>query len=141
MLPLNRHKLFKVLKWVTDGASGQWEPGMEPDPMANVEETTSLKEAHIISSESNQLRGFASKHMVMFDCDVPVMVIPSSTPGHSHIYFPRNYVSKDVLFALLDSLAVAGIVEPGYVAVSKARGFAALRLPWVHKTAPAIRPF
>jgi len=146
MIPFSRHRLFKVLKWVTDGASGGWEEGMEPDPMANLEETTSLNDAEIIASEPratsfDKAFGLTPKHMVMFDCDVPVMVIPSSTPGHSHIYFPNNYVAKDQLFNLLDAMADCGIVEPGYAAASKARGFTSLRLPWVRKQQQSVPTF
>ena len=146
MLPFNRLRLFKVLNWVTDGASGGWEPGMEPDPMANLEETTSLREADIVTSEPRPTEfdkafELTPKHMVMFDCDVPVMVIPSSTPGHSHIYFPNNHVSKEDLFNLLDALANVGIVERGYAEASKARGFTALRLPWVSKDNRPIKAF
>jgi hypothetical protein len=40
---------------------------------------------------------------------------------------------------LLDVMAECGILEPGYVGASKARGFSAVRLPWVSKnTATAI---
>jgi len=146
ILPFTRLKLFKVLKWVTDNASGDWEPGMEPDPMVNLEETKNLNEADIVTSQGRLTEfeeefGLTPKHMVMFDCDVPVVVVPSSTPGHSHLYFPSSYVSKDMLFVLFDALADAGIVERGYVAASKARGFAALRLPWVHKNRPAPQAF
>jgi len=116
ILPFTRLKLFKVLKWVTDNASGDWEPGMEPDPMVNLEETKNLNEADIVTSQGRLTEfeeefGLAPKHMVMFDCDVPVVVVPSSTPGHSHLYFPSSYVSKDMLFVLFDALADAGI-EP-----------------------------
>ena len=142
-LPFNRHRLFKVLKWVTDGASGGWEPGMEPDPMANLEETEDLNTADIIASEAKRLGGFQSKHMVMFDVDIPIVVVPSTTPGHSHVYFPNTYIPKEHLFEVLDVLANVGIVEPGYVAASKARGFTALRLPWVRKAnrPVAVTPF
>ena len=71
--------------------------------------------------------------MVMFDVDIPMVVIPSTTPGHNHVYFPNTHVSKNELFNVLDALASAGIVERGYAEASKARGFTALRLPWVRK--------
>jgi hypothetical protein len=71
--------------------------------------------------------------MIMFDVDIPMQVIESSTPGHYHVYFPNSYIPKEKLFNLLDALAECGIVERGYAEASRARGFAALRLPWVHR--------
>lgn len=132
-MPFSRHRLFKVKKWVSEGNSGKFEPGFEPDPLANLEETTDLNYADIVSSESASLFSFESKHMVMFDVDIPMAVVPSSTPGHQHVYFD-TYVPKEKLFELLDVLADCGIVERGYAQASRARGFTALRLPWVRKS-------
>ncbi len=39
----------------------------------------------------------------------------------------------DTYVTMLDALAYAGIIEPGYAEASKARGFSAVRLPWVSK--------
>lgn len=68
----------------------------------------------------------------MVDLDVPATLIPSTTPGHSHLYIdvPVNWSDYQLL---LDALALVGAVEPGYVQASKARGFTSLRLPWVKK--------
>ena len=136
IVDFNHQKLFKVLKWVTGGDSAAFDKSTEPDPMKNLEVTTDLNEADIVTSEVVQLfdwPGIEPKHMVMFDVDIPMVVIPSSTPGHNHVYFPNTYITKDRLFNLLDALADCGIVERGYAEASKARGFSALRLPWVGK--------
>lgn len=94
-------------------------------------ETTDLNQAQVISSEQ---RNRPDRHTVMLDLDVPATLIPSSTPGHSHLY-----VEVTVPWAkyqqLLEVLADCGIIEPGYMAVSYKRGATHLRLPWVHKPA------
>ena len=138
IVDFTKQRLYKVFQWVTDGNSEAWTPDKEPNPMVNLEETASLDEADIITSLPRQgIPGFQRKHMVMFDVDVPMVVYPSSTEGHSHVYFPTNHVSDDDLFKLLDALADAGIVERGYAKASRARGFAALRPPWLRKR---VRP-
>ena len=139
IVDFNHQRLFKVLKWVTGGDSAAFDMSLEPDPHKNLEATTDLNEADIVTSEFVPPL-FASPnrkpyHMIMFDVDIPMVVIPSSTPGHNHVYFPNTHVSKDTLFNVLDALASAGIVERGYAEASKARGFSALRLPWVRKRA------
>ena len=134
IIPFDRLKIFKVLKWTADGNSGRWLPEHEPDPQKNLEETDRLDFADIVTSAPrHEVPGFPGRHVIMFDVDVPMQVIESSTPGHYHVYFPNTYLPKEKLFNLLDALADCDIVERGYAEASRARGFAALRLPWVHK--------
>lgn len=134
VIPFDKLRLFKVRKWTADGNSGAWLPEHEPDPLKNLEETENLNYADIGTSAPRfEIPGFPGKHVVMFDVDVPMQVIESSTPGHYHVYFPNSYVPKEKLFSLLDAMAECGIVERGYAEASRARGFAALRLPWVRK--------
>lgn len=71
-------------------------------------------------------------HRPVLDIDFPVAVIPSSTPGHFHLYIDRpmpwaKYAS------LLEKLAEAGVIEEGYANVSTARKYTSVRLPWVKK--------
>lgn len=71
-------------------------------------------------------------HTVMLDIDQPVRLVPSTTPGHWHLYIdvamPWWRYRK-----LLKALKNAGIIEPGYYSASVARRCTALRLPWVKK--------
>jgi hypothetical protein len=79
------------------------------------------------------------RHTIMLDLDVPATLIPSTTPGHSHLYIdvPLEWSKYKIL---LDALAEAGVIELGYASASKARGFSSLRLPWVKKRKPvAVR--
>lgn len=71
-------------------------------------------------------------HYPVLDLDLPVYVVPSSTPGHSHLYID-HLMTWEKYVALLRALADAGLVEEGYVKASIARGHTALRLPWVRK--------
>ena len=72
------------------------------------------------------------RHAVLLDLDVPAFLIPSSTPGHSHLYINKA-LEQDKYFKLLDVLAECGILEQGYVDASKSQGGTFLRLPWVKK--------
>lgn len=119
-MPFNTQRLFKVLKWGTSSNDGDWRD--------SVEETTSLDDADIVASESRD----GWYHMPILDIDVPISVIPSSTPGHSHLFIGVQ-MSWSVYSNLLEAMAEAGILEPGYVNASQARGFTAVRLPWVSK--------
>ena len=127
--PFNRLRLFRVLKWVSNGDS----VNLSTESQSAVEETADLDEADIVSSEFRKRRPNArAQHMVVLDIDVPIAVIPSSTPGHSHLFIDAR-MSWDEYSDVLSALANAGIIEAGYAAASKARGFSAVRLPWVRK--------
>jgi hypothetical protein len=69
-----------------------------------------------------------TKHTLMLDLDVPAMLVPSSTPGHSHLYIdvPMDW---DRVVDIMDALVAAGVVEEGYANASKKRRCTALRLP------------
>jgi hypothetical protein len=115
------HQFFAVSKWTVD--SGEAWPS-EPD-----REAASPAEASIIAS---RIPGDENEHTVMLDLDVPARLIPSTTPGHYHLYIDVK-VSWSRYQRLLHALERAGILQPGYVKASIARGYSALRLPWVRK--------
>lgn len=71
-------------------------------------------------------------HRAVIDIDHPVTVVKSSTAGHSHLFIDLVIPWGD-LVKLLEVMAEIGLVEPGYVNASKARGYTAVRLPWVSK--------
>lgn len=130
-MPFNLLRLFKVNRWVPDGES----KNLSELDSGVLEETSSLDEAHIVSS---QFRENAKSHMIVVDIDVPAALVPSTTPGHSHLFIEAQ-MSWDTYERLLDALNMAGVVEPGYVAAAKTRGFTAVRLPWVRKPASRCR--
>ncbi len=67
--------------------------------------------------------------------DVPAHWVPSSTQDHGHLYIDC-LMPWDALAKLLDVLVDIALVEEGYANASKARGYTAVRLPWVSKLAP-----
>jgi hypothetical protein len=71
-------------------------------------------------------------HYPVIDLDVHCNLVPASRLGHSHLYI-NHPVPQEGLFEILDVLAKWGIVESGYAAATKARGYSAVRLPWVKK--------
>lgn len=92
------------------------------------EDVESLTEASVVNSKNKHLRC----HAVLLDLDVPAWLIPSSSPGHSHLY-ASVACSEEDYFTFLDAAAKIGLIEEGYASVSKVRGQTSLRLPWVLK--------
>lgn len=68
----------------------------------------------------------------VIDLDFPCELVPSSTPGHFHLYINKPTDKTSFLMAL-DAMAYAGWVEPGYVAASERRGYTVVRKPGVMK--------
>lgn len=79
------------------------------------------------------------QHRPVLDIDFPLHTVPSSTPGHFHLY-----LDKPMPWAkykrLINALADAGIIEDGYASVSLDRKYTSVRLPWVKKTATSKEP-
>lgn len=91
------------------------------------DESASIEDAELISSlQSN------GKHKPLLDIDFEAITIPSTTPGHCHLYINKELDWKSYQ-KLLNVLADVGIIEHGYRGASLARGYSALRLPWVKK--------
>lgn len=99
-------------------------------------ETTDLDQATTITSKIEGALGLM--HKVVLDIDLPCRLIESSTPGHYHLYIdtPVPWIGYR---NLLDALAAAGIIQPGYANASRDRGYTRLRLPWIRKR-PAPLP-
>lgn len=88
-----------------------------------------ISKAELISSLTP-----SGKHRPLLDLDIAAAIIPSSTKGHGHLYIDKELTWKQYI-KLLNVLADLEIIEPGYRGASIARGYTALRLPWVKKTA------
>lgn len=78
-------------------------------------------------------------HTIALDIDHRVRVVPSSTPGNSHLYIDVE-LEWEQYEKLLDVLGEIGVVQPGYVAASKRRKATHLRLPWVKKEPEPEKP-
>lgn len=92
-------------------------------------DTDDLSEAQVITSRVSGSDGW---HKVVLDIDVPAQLIPSSTPGHHHLYIDVA-MREEVWADLVRALAKAEVIEDGYANASLERGFTAVRLPWIKK--------
>lgn len=115
-------RLFKVTKWDEDSSVTYSQEEREPSKdVADANVSTSIRE------DADDC------HALLIDIDLPAWLVPSSTEGHSHLYVDAK-IPTPKYFALLDALAAAGVVQPGYATSSKHRGGTALRLPWIKKS-------
>lgn len=89
---------------------------------------TNPGEADLVSSDVDG----GGYHLPVLDLDVPAQLVPSATPGHSHLYIDVR-MPWDKYEALLLALAEAGIVERGFADASLRRGFSSVRVPWKPK--------
>lgn len=134
---LRRLTTFRV-DWTR--ARGKHDPNDVADyePMIDREEAE-IDRANIVSSLLRPPTGFAHdpndlRHVLAIDLDIPAALVPSSTPGHHHLYVEtKDGIPHHRYMALLSALADAGVIEKGYAEVSIARGHSDLRLPWVSK--------
>jgi hypothetical protein len=90
--------------------------------------TTDTAEGNVITS----LVAGTNRHKPVLDLDLPAKLLPSSTPGHFHLFIDKE-MSWETYEQLLRALADAGLIEPGYVSASQSRGYTAVRLPWIRK--------
>lgn len=90
-----------------------------------------VHEALVASSETH-IQGV---HRPVLDLDVPAQLVPSTTPGHHHLYIDVD-MSWPTYKRLLRALAKAGVIEAGYAKASIHRGASFVRLPWVRKVGP-----
>lgn len=72
-------------------------------------------------------------HRPVLDIDFEASLVPSSTPGHYHLYLDGIELSWRQYRRLLKALAKAGVIQRGYYCWSVRRGQSTVRLPWVKK--------
>jgi hypothetical protein len=95
------------------------------DPAANAYGSEVIR----ISDESPGL----NLHILMLDIDRHALrVIPSATPGHSHLVIPGRFAWEDVS-QLLELLMKMGIIEGGFCHLAQERGQVFLRIPGIKK--------
>ena len=80
-------------------------------------------EADLVSSEV----GFGL-HKPVLDIDFPAQLVPSSTPGHFHLYLDKEMIWP-VYRKLLEALADAGVIQEGCARHAIRRGASHARLP------------
>lgn len=74
-------------------------------------------------------------HKLVLDLDHDAKLVPSSTPGHHHLFIDKA-MRWDQLVRLLCVLAEVGLVEPGYVSACIDQGRTSVRLPHVKRDVP-----
>lgn len=107
-------------------------------PEKNLPLPIHISNANIVTSEvrTSELQPMGGRHQLVIDIDHPSWLVRSSTEGHYHLYVevPGGIGWSDYQ-ALLGALAGAGVIEQGYAHAAVARGFSAVRLPWIKKEA------
>lgn len=95
--------------------------------------TTYTEEASVLTSAVSTTEGIhLDLHKPVLDIDFPVVALPSSTPGHSHLYIDKA-MPWDDYEKLLVVLVEIGLLEEGYLGASRMRHYTAVRAPWVKK--------
>lgn len=95
---------------------------------------SSIEDATLISSEifRTSEKREDTWHQVLLDLDMSAKIVPSSTPGHGHLYI-NKVLRHDQYYYLLTALRNAGIIESGIVKQFEKHGCTTLRLPHVKK--------
>ncbi len=100
----------------------------EYDPNDDGRVSCDPQDAQVVSSEIQN-----SLHSPVLDIDFPARLVPSSTPGHFHLYLDGLSMTWLDYEKLLTALAAAGVVQEGYVHASIARKATAVRVPGCKK--------
>lgn len=77
-------------------------------------------------------------HSPVLDIDFAAQLIPSSTPGHFHLYLDGIEIEWEKYRQVLQTLGAAKILGAGYVYHSIQRGFSVVRLPHDRKPRPRV---
>lgn len=83
--------------------------------------------------------GSRIRHLPVLDIDFEARLVPSSTPGHYHLYLDGMKPMEERKYAnLLNALADAGVIEHGYASASVARGMSLVRNPGIKRATPRV---
>jgi len=140
---LGRLRSYVVRWWTAEAPEHeQYEPGMDRIPeQLQFSNVVSSQLADDIVTRTLQSVGLEGKrHAVAIDLDIPAYLVPSTTPGHSHLYVDvPGGIAHDDYMDLLEVLGRCGVIEEGYAEVSRKRGHSDLRPPWIKKE-PVAEP-
>lgn len=131
---------YRYVRDWTDSATG--ESGREDRDVKDV------LDANVVTSKVNGLIS-NSEHKPVLDIDNTVAgkfffdlirfgyhdhlkIYPSTNPGHYHVYVDRRMSWSDYC-RWMECLVALGILEEGFYNASIARGYSAVRLPWIAK--------
>lgn len=72
-------------------------------------------------------------HSPVLDLDFEAALVPSTTPGHYHLYLDGLVLDDDTYAGLLEDLALAGVIQEGFANQYERHGQTFLRPPGVMK--------
>ncbi len=131
----SRQELYEVTDWGNDDSDDKMHNRVGDRRhvthlgMDNANVVTSL-----IADSGRTFDNGETIHTLVLDIDHPAWLMPSTTPGHYHLYIDVPGGIPVVAYSnLLDALANARVIEAGFAGASKARGFTSVRLPWIQK--------
>jgi hypothetical protein len=111
-----------------------------PDYRNPPREAVQEKDGNLVGSLVRGKLGNASSiHMPVLDIDFPAELIPSSTPGHFHLYLNKE-ITWNSYYQLLSSLSDAGIIEEGYMRAAHHHGGTFVRKPGIYKENTSTQP-
>jgi hypothetical protein len=93
-------------------------------------------EANLVSSRlafDDKEDVFGKWHSPVLDIDFEAQLVPSSTPGHYHLYLDGLRLQWSAYKKLLAALAEAGVIQEGYYENSVRRQMTCVRPPHVRK--------
>lgn len=91
-----------------------------------------IEKANLITSKVERYPYGVEYHRPVLDIDFDAELLPSSTPGHWHLFLNKQMPKADY-FDLLRALARAGIIQHGFKDSAIDRGASSVRLPWIKK--------
>lgn len=116
-----------------NGAGGSDDPAQPTTPLRRINGDESLDTANLVASLD-----LLDEHRPVLDIDFDARLIPSSTPGHYHLYLDGIALSWPAYLEVLEVLAKHGIIQQGYLKHSKERRMTVVRRPHVKKPVAVI---
>ena len=120
---------------------GYWNcPGMDTQGSSNEADRHLHEERHPSTEVAANLISSLCKdglHRPVLDFDFPARYVPSSTPGHGHLYIDRQ-ICWDSYEKLLLAMEECCLLEPGYVTAAIERKATFVRPEWIRKPGPPL---
>ena len=111
-----------------------WDLGIKDEPLIKSLWQYRQRENRVQSDDANLGSSITDdgRHMPILDLDFPHHIVPSTTPGHSHLYFDQP-IGKIQWLVLMTALRFAGLIETGFFVWSIRRGGNFVRIPGLPK--------
>lgn len=129
MIPRTRHHIAQI----DDVPEGEYEGPDEDERNVVVSKAVGNVISSRIVDSFDEATG-EYMHAPVLDLDFPAALIPSSTPGHFHLYLDKS-MTWSQYERILKALALGGVIEQGYGEASRARKASFVRDPEIVKRA------